>query len=39
MTTAVAKEIARLEKMIARKKEEIKEHEELIKVWKDQEKK
>lgn len=32
----MAKEIARLEKMIARKTEEIKEHKELIEMWKKQ---
>lgn len=32
----VLKEIARLEKMIERKTEEIKEHEELIEIWKKQ---
>lgn len=36
MERTVAKEIARLEKMIARKSEEIKEHKELIEMWKQQ---
>lgn len=36
METTVAREIARLEKMIARKTEEIKEHKELIEMWKKQ---
>lgn len=35
-TTAVNNEIARLEKMIARKEAEIKEHKELIEMWKKQ---
>lgn len=35
METAVMKELARLEKMIDRKKQEIKEHEEMVKLWKE----
>lgn len=35
MNTAVMKEIARLEKMIDRKKTEIEEHEEMLKMWKE----
>lgn len=33
MNTAAVKEIARLKKMIDRKKEEITEHEEMVKMW------
>lgn len=36
MSTAVTKEIERLQKMIDRKQEEIKEHMELIEMWKKQ---
>lgn len=36
MSTAVNNEIVRLQKMIDRKLAEIKEHEELIKMWKAQ---
>lgn len=36
MSTAVTKEIERLEKMIDRKEKEVKEHRELIEVWKKQ---
>lgn len=34
-TQSISNEIARLQKMIDRKKEEIKEHEELKKMWED----
>lgn len=36
MSTAVSKEIERLKKMIERKEAEIKEHKELIEMWKKQ---
>lgn len=36
MSTAVNKEIERLQKMIERKELEIKEHKELIEMWKKQ---
>lgn len=36
MSAAVTTEIARLQKMIDRKKAEIKDHEELIEMWKKQ---